>query len=105
MMRVALRAIRGVRAMPQPASKPEERRRFPRVRTELKVLVSWDVMQELVRVQDLSEGGLFIRTSHPSEPGTVVHLELQDMKERPLCLEGIVVWVRREADQLGEPGM
>jgi len=82
-----------------------ERREAIRVCTRLQVLVTWDAARDLARAHDLSEGGLFLQTSHPSEPGTPVELELQDLRGRPLCLEGTVVWVRLEADGTGDPGM
>jgi len=84
---------------------PVERRSALRVRTKLEVLVSWDETRELARAQDLSESGLFLRTSHPNEPGTAVELELHDVRGRPFHVEGTVVWVRLAADRLGEPGM
>lgn len=82
-----------------------ERREALRVRTKLEVVVTWDEAQELARARDLSEGGLFLRTSHPSELGTEVELELQDARGRPLHLEGTVVWVRLETDGAGAAGI
>jgi uncharacterized protein (TIGR02266 family) len=82
-----------------------ERRDAIRVRSHLEVQVNWDATRDLVRAHDLSEGGVFLQTEHPSEPGTEVHLELSDGRGRTLALEGTVVWVRQPADRLGTPGM
>jgi uncharacterized protein (TIGR02266 family) len=82
-----------------------ERRATIRARTRLQVQVSWDAVQELARAHDLSEGGVFLQTGHPSEPGTPVELEMRDLRGRPLILEGTVAWVRLEAERVGPPGM
>lgn len=82
-----------------------ERREAIRVSTRLLVQVSWDAARELARAHDLSEGGVFLQTNHPSQPGTPVELELQDLRGAPLSLEGTVVWVRLEGQGVGTPGM
>jgi len=82
-----------------------ERRGAIRVSTRLQVQVSWDAARELARAHDLSEGGVFLQTNHPSQPGTPVDLELQDLRGRPLNLAGTVVWVRMEGEGAGTPGM
>ena len=71
-----------------------ERREAIRVPIRLHVQVSWEATCELVRACDLSEGGMFLQTSHPSAPGTEVEVELRDARGRPLSLEGTVAWVR-----------
>ena len=82
-----------------------ERREGLRVPTRLQVRVSWEDACELVRACDLSEGGVFLQTSHPNAPGTEVELELRDARGRPLSLEGTVAWSRRESDGFLAPGM
>lgn len=82
-----------------------KRRDSIRVRTRLQVQVSWDAARELVRARDLSEGGVFLQTNHPIEPGTPVEIELDDLRGRPLSVEGTVAWVRLESDRAGAPGM
>lgn len=82
-----------------------QRRRALRVRTHLKALVTTSVVQELLRVHDLSESGVFLRTDRPVAPGTPLQLELQDRSGHSLELEGSVIWVRIRADGFAPSGM
>ncbi len=54
-------------------------------------------------VNDLSPGGLFVRTSKPLDIGTDVDLEVILPDETPMHVRGKVVWLRQSPDQ--RPGM
>jgi len=88
-----------------PPAPGERRRRSLRVRTHLKVLVTSHLAQELLLVHDLSENGLFLRTQRPCAPGTPLQVEFHDLHGRSVELEGTVVWVRKEREGHGPPGM
>jgi uncharacterized protein (TIGR02266 family) len=83
----------------------ETRRRALRVRTHLKVLVTNQLAQELLLVHDVSEHGVFLRTRRPSEPGSLLRVELRDPNGNTVELEGSVVWARRIGEGTGPPGM
>ncbi len=77
----------------------KEMRRFPRV--GLQVIVSyWVADQERsepyqVESLDISEGGIFLRTDMPLGIGTAVSLQcLLPDQDRPISIEGKVVWER-----------
>ena len=54
-------------------------------------------------VNDLSPGGLFVRTSKPLDIGTDVDLEVVLADETPIHVRGRVVWLRAAPDT--RPGM
>jgi uncharacterized protein (TIGR02266 family) len=76
-----------------------------RVRTHLKVLVSFGEAQQLLGVYNLSEGGVFLATRRPLPVGSQLSIEFSASSGSPVELEGRVVWVRREPDARGPAGM
>lgn len=76
-----------------------------RVRTHLKVLVSFGEAQQLLSVYNLSEGGVFLVARRPLPVGSQLNIEFWASSGSPIELEGRVVWVRREPDERGPAGM
>ena len=55
---------------------------------------------------NLSQGGVFVKTSLPYEPGERVRLRVTiPGQELPFPLEGVVRWNRKVGDEGGEAGM
>lgn len=89
-----------------PSDNQSGRREHRRVRIALQVsyrstgsfLVSYSV--------DISQGGLFIETTHPREVGTELELWLAiPGAQHDVRLKGTVMWIRREAASDQPPGM
>jgi uncharacterized protein (TIGR02266 family) len=68
-------------------------------RIPVSLAVSYLSKGDLARdiVNDLSPGGLFVRTSKPLDIGTDVDLEVILADETPIHVRGRVVWLRTEA--------
>ncbi|MBF5040840.1 TIGR02266 family protein [Aggregicoccus sp. 17bor-14] len=87
-------------------------RRHKRIPSRLRCWCEGDNVTFYARVGDLSEGGLFLRTSTPLARGsrTLVRLHGEDRHE--LRAEATVIWARSEessaaqgGEQAGPPGM
>ncbi len=76
-------------------------RRHKRISSRLRCWCEGDNVTFYARVGDLSEGGLFLRTSTPLARGsrTLVRLHGEDRHE--LRAEATVVWARSEEASLG----
>lgn len=72
---------------------PARQPRHLRVPTHLKVLYEGAGRQS-ASVENLSEGGLFVRCSEPLAPGTPLHLQLECGGAAPLQLDAVVVHSR-----------
>jgi len=79
------------------------RRRTLRVPTQLKVCTSGGG-DEVSNLREISEGGAFLETSKPLEPGTPLELEIDPGNgEAPVRLEAVVRW-GREIGNMNGPG-
>lgn len=78
-----------------------ENRKFERVTSRLRCWCEGENITVYARVENLSEGGLFVRTSTPLDRGTRAVLRFG---ADGLEATGIVVWSRM-AGQGGPPGM
>lgn len=76
-----------------------------RVRTHLKVRVSFGAAQQLLGVYNLSTRGVFLATPRPLEVGSQLSIEFCGSSGIPIELEGHVVWARSEGDAWGPAGM
>jgi uncharacterized protein (TIGR02266 family) len=86
----------------------DSNRKHKRVPSRLRCWCEGDNVTFYARVGDLSEGGLFLRTSTPLSRGsrTLVRLHGEDRHE--LRAEATVIWARSEEHdgaQAGPPGM
>jgi uncharacterized protein (TIGR02266 family) len=84
-----------------PPLSPARQPRHLRVPTHLKVRYDADG-QQAASVENLSEGGLFVRCSEPLAPGTPLCLELESGASEALSLEAVVVH-SREYENLDGP--
>ena len=74
-----------------------------RVPTQLKVRYGREGATAILR--NLSEGGLFVESERPIDPGTTLQLELDPGNaETPIALEGEVVWCRELPNLDGPAG-
>jgi type IV pilus assembly protein PilZ len=74
-----------------------------RVPTQLKVRYGKDGATAILR--NLSEGGLFVESQRPLDPGTPLQLELDPGDgETAIALEGVVVWCRELPNLDGPAG-
>ena len=74
-----------------------ERREWTRVLVDLEVDYKSDDNFLFAYISDISETGIFIRTTSPEEPGTLLNLRFMpdDGNRQLLQLEGEVIWVNR----------
>lgn len=79
-----------------------ENRKFSRVTSRLRCWCEGENITVYARIGNLSEGGLFLRTSTPLVEGSVATLRFGG--ERPIEAQARVVWARLEG-QGGAPGM
>jgi molecular chaperone DnaK len=85
---------------------PESRRKFARIalETNVRIVLSGVDARRRMFVDNVSEGGLFIRTRHPKPIGTQVRFEFLVRDDGPkVCGKGIVQWVN--SGEEGAPGM
>jgi type IV pilus assembly protein PilZ len=86
-----------------------ERRQAPRVLVDLEVDYASEDNYLFAYITDISETGIFVRTTSPEQPGTRLNLRFRPDDEGPqIEVEGEVIWVNPfrpgVADNL-HPGM
>src|SRR6478672_5362058 len=86
-----------------------ERRRATRVLVDLEVDYASEDNFLFAYITDISETGIFVRTTSPEQPGTRLNLRFSpDNASRPIEVEGEVIWVnpyRPGAPDNLHPGM
>lgn len=82
----------------------EDSRKHARVESRLRCWCEGDNVTFYARVGNLSEGGLFLRTSTPLAQGTRTRVRLMVDEAPTVEAPALVVWARNEDDQ-GSPGM
>src|SRR6478609_8459602 len=84
-----------------------DRRAAPRVLVDLEVDYALEDNYLFAYITDISETGIFVKTTAPEQPGT--HLNLRfTVGEEPIEIEGEVIWVnpfRPGAPDSINPGM
>lgn len=81
-----------------------ESRRTRRKLYDVSIRWGLEAPTEEVGTEDISTEGLFLLTSSPPEPGTMVHMSLKtDAGTVPL--KGMVVWTRKTEERGLPPGM
>jgi type IV pilus assembly protein PilZ len=92
-----------------PAVDNSERRAAPRVLVDLEVDYASEDNYLFAYITDISETGIFVRTTTPEEPGTRLNLRFSpDNAIGPLEVEGEVIWInpfRPGAPDNLHPGM
>jgi uncharacterized protein (TIGR02266 family) len=86
-----------------------ERRQAPRVLVDLEVDYASEDNYLFAYITDISETGIFVRTTSPEQPGTRLNLRFRPDDEGPqIEVEGEVIWINPfrpgVADNL-HPGM
>jgi uncharacterized protein (TIGR02266 family) len=85
---------------------PHNRRKFARVPLETKITVVFsdvDARRQLW-IDNIGEGGLFIRSDQPKPIGSTIRFEFLVRDQGPkVAGTGVVQWVNRDPD--GPPGM
>jgi type IV pilus assembly protein PilZ len=86
-----------------------DRRQAPRVLVDLEVDYASEENYLFAYITDISETGIFVRTTTPEQPGTHLNLRFRPDDESPqLEVEGEVIWVnpyRPGAPDNLHPGM
>src|SRR6186713_71309 len=86
-----------------------ERRRAPRVLVDLEVDYASEENYLFAYITDISETGIFVRTTTPEQPGTHLNLRFRPDDANPqIEVEGEVIWVnpyRPGAPDNLHPGM
>jgi type IV pilus assembly protein PilZ len=70
-----------------------ERRQAPRVLVDLEVDYASEENYLFAYITDISETGIFVRTTTPEQPGTHLNLRFSPDDSGPLEVEGEVIWV------------
>ena len=98
---------KGVRADVQIAA--SDRRAAPRVLVDLEVDYGLEDNYLFAYITDISETGIFVRTTTPEQPGTRLNLRFSpDNATAPIEVEGEVIWInpfRPGAPDNLHPGM
>jgi type IV pilus assembly protein PilZ len=85
-----------------------DRRAAPRVLVDLEVDYALEDNYLFAYITDISETGIFVRTTTPEDPGTHLNLRFRDGSSDQIEVEGEVIWVNPyrpgSADNL-HPGM
>ena len=88
---------------------PSDRRTAPRVLVDLEVDYASEDNYLFAYITDISETGIFVRTTSPEQPGTRLNLRFRpDGSSSQLEVEGEVIWVnpyRPGAPDNLHPGM
>lgn len=91
------------------AAAGSERRAAPRVLVDLEVDYAAEENYLFAYITDISETGIFVRTTSPEQPGTHLNLRFSpDDAAPPIEVEGEVIWVnpyRPGAPDNLHPGM
>lgn len=95
----------------EPNVDPSDRRAAPRVLVDLEVDYAQEDNYLFAYITDISETGIFVRTTSPEQPGTRLNLRFRPDKANPkrsIEIEGVVIWVnpyRPGAPDNLHPGM
>jgi uncharacterized protein (TIGR02266 family) len=78
-----------------------DNRKFPRTSSKLRCWCEAENVTFFARVGNLSEGGLFLRTSTPLDTGAVARLRLRHGEAHEVEATATVVWSRVEGQESG----
>jgi type IV pilus assembly protein PilZ len=100
-----MRKVRGTTA--EQAIAASDRRAAPRVLVDLEVDYALEDNYLFAYITDISETGIFVKTTAPEQPGTRLNLRFS-VGDEPIEIEGEVIWVnpfRPGAPDSINPGM
>lgn len=86
--------------MPQATTTPRENRRHARVGTRLRCWCEGENVTVYARIGNLSEGGLFLRTSTPMPLGARTVVRFRDGDTLEVSAEATVVWTREQPGEM-----
>jgi type IV pilus assembly protein PilZ len=93
----------------EPSVDPADRRTAPRVLVDLEVDYAMEDNYLFAYITDISETGIFVRTTSPEQPGTRLNMRFRpDDESAQIEIEGEVIWVnpyRPGAPDNLHPGM
>ncbi len=73
----------------------------PRVKKRVPCTLNLAKSQHAGLILNFSERGMFVQTSLPSEPGTLIDIDFRDpSRNRAIALQAAVVWRRRVSPSL-----
>lgn len=82
-----------------------DQRQHPRIGVAQRVWCEGDDLTLYLQARDVSEGGLFVRTSHPVEAGRRFRISFQGLAdEEEIVAEVEVIWARPKRGE-AQPGM
>src|SRR5262245_56825346 len=81
-----------------------ENRRYPRAASRLRCWCEGENVTFYARVGNISEGGMFLRTSTPLERGARTKLRVEGGEGLEFQAEAVVVWARIGSSE-AHPGM
>src|SRR5580704_10725405 len=86
--------IKGKRVSADVSIAASDRRAAPRVLVDLEVDYALEDNYLFAYITDISETGIFVRTTTPEQPGTRLNLRFSpDNAARPIEVEGEVIWI------------
>jgi type IV pilus assembly protein PilZ len=103
------REMAKARATTAESATGSDRRAAPRVLVDLEVDYALEDNYLFAYITDISETGIFVRTTTPEQPGTHLNLRFSPNEgDEPIEVEGMVIWVnpfRPGAPDSIHPGM
>ena len=72
-----------------------EKRRLCRKRKRVKIRFGLDTPQKMAFSDDISPGGIFIKTAAPEKPGLLLQLEITLPDETRVLCQGRIQWAKR----------
>ena len=86
---------------------PGTRRRYARVTAFIETLVTFNGVRYRLSTANLSQGGMFIKTTEPFPAGSEVKISFPHEKEGRIHLKGVVVYARMPSSEITarQPGM
>src|SRR5262245_18440662 len=78
----------------EPTADRTDRRQAPRVLVDFEVDYASEDNYLFAYINDISEKGIFVRTTSPEQPGTHLNLRFRPVDESPqIEVEGEVIWI------------
>jgi Tfp pilus assembly protein PilZ len=86
---------------------PGSRRKYARVSLSVETFVTYNGMRYKLHTGNLSQGGMFIKTTEPFPAGSEVKISFSHGKESRIHVKGVVVYTRLPSSDMTtrQPGM
>lgn len=83
----------------------DEKRKFSRVKKEVKIEVRDSESMTLSTTRDISNGGIFISTPEPVKVGSELEMSIQRPGSDSIAFKGVVRWIREDGSDGRKAGM